>query len=50
MDILCKADIPAGALLDVADITGDPEGYALEKVPLDCWVSDAIQGTFFLGW
>ena len=27
MDILCKADIPAGALLDVADITGDPQYY-----------------------
>ncbi len=25
MDILCKADIPAGALLDVDDITNDPQ-------------------------
>lgn len=25
MDILCKADIPAGALLDCADITNDPQ-------------------------
>lgn len=27
MDILCKADIPAGALLDCADITNDPQYY-----------------------
>ena len=25
MDILCKADVPAGALLDVNDITNDPQ-------------------------
>lgn len=28
MDILCKADIPAGALLDCADITNDPQYLA----------------------
>lgn len=27
MDILCKADIPAGALLSVDDITNDPQYY-----------------------
>ncbi|MCD8333030.1 MAG: CoA transferase [Clostridiales bacterium] len=27
MDILCKADVPAGALLDCADITNDPQYY-----------------------
>ena len=27
MDILCKADIPAGALLDCEDITRDPQYY-----------------------
>jgi formyl-CoA transferase len=25
MEILCKADIPAGALLDISDITNDPQ-------------------------
>lgn len=25
MDILCKADVPAGALLDASDITNDPQ-------------------------
>ena len=25
MDILCRADVPAGALLDAADITSDPQ-------------------------
>lgn len=27
MDILCKADVPAGALLDCNDITNDPQYY-----------------------
>ena len=27
MDILCKADVPCGALLDCADITNDPQYY-----------------------
>ena len=27
MDLLCKGDVPAGALLDVADITNDPQYY-----------------------
>lgn len=27
MDILCKADVPAGALLDCEDITNDPQYY-----------------------
>lgn len=31
MDILCKADIPAGALLSVDDITKDPQYYAEDR-------------------
>lgn len=31
MDILCKADIPAGALLSVDDITNDPQYYTKDR-------------------
>lgn len=31
MDILCKADVPAGALLSVDDITNDPQYYAEDR-------------------
>ena len=31
MEILCKADVPAGALLSVDDITNDPQYYVPER-------------------
>ena len=31
MEILCKADVPAGALLSVDDITNDPQYYAPDR-------------------